>query len=139
VRKGGNKAFAYTLKFTVEKNETQIHKKRSISASEFVALKANKVQHLAELNSSRICTMEKDIYMIIDYYPEVQDQPIIVILQIDQQLQLGQDKRPPQPPVYLKIDKEITDMAEYQHMGLAKRVNMDIEAEEKKPSSDISE
>ena len=32
-KKGSNQAFAYTLKVTIEKNKTLIHKKRSISAS----------------------------------------------------------------------------------------------------------
>ena len=72
-KKGSNQAFAYTLKLTIERNKTLIHKKRSISASEFVALKANKKQRLAELNCSRMCTMEGELYMIIDYYPDVED------------------------------------------------------------------
>ena len=79
-KKGHNQAFAYTLKFVIEKKKKQITKKRCISASEFIAFKANKIKDLAELFCSRICTMENDLYMIIDYYPQVQDQPIIVIL-----------------------------------------------------------
>ena len=35
-KKGSNQAFAYTLKLTIERNKTLVHKKRSISASEFV-------------------------------------------------------------------------------------------------------
>ena len=84
-KKGHNMAYAYTLKLTVEKNKTLINKKRSISASEFIALKANKLPNVEELISNRICTMEGELYMIIDYYPDVKDQPLIVIIQIDQQ------------------------------------------------------
>lgn len=70
-KKGSNQAFAYTLKFVIEKNKTQISKKKSISAAEFITLKANKIPNLAELNCVRMCTMESDLYMIIDYYHEV--------------------------------------------------------------------
>lgn len=42
-KKGSNLAFAYTLKVVLEKNKTQIMKKRSISASEYIHLKQNKI------------------------------------------------------------------------------------------------
>ena len=41
--------------------------------------------------------------MIIDYYPEVKDQPVIVIVQIDQQKMIDTQKRI-QLPDYLVID-----------------------------------
>mmetsp|Transcript_11940 Transcript_11940/g.16223 ORF Transcript_11940/g.16223 Transcript_11940/m.16223 type:complete len:130 (-) Transcript_11940:329-718(-) len=92
-KKGSNQAFAYTLKLTIEQNKTLISKKRSISASEFVALKANKLPNVSELNCQRICTMEGELYMIIDSYPEVEEQPVILIIQIDQSRQAEQSKR----------------------------------------------
>ncbi len=69
---------------TIEKNKTLIHKKRSISASEYIDLKTNKVPGMAELHCQRICTMENQLYIIIDFYPQVEGQPMICVLQLDQ-------------------------------------------------------
>ena len=83
-KKGQNMAFAYTLKITIEKNQSTIHKKRSISASEYVELKQGKIPGMDELICHRLCTMEGTLYMIIDYYPQVKNQPMICILQLDE-------------------------------------------------------
>ena len=136
-KKGSNQAFAYTLKVTVERNKTLINKKRSISASEFIALKANKLKEVKELTCQRICTMEGELYMIIDYYPEVKDQPVIVIVQIDQQKMIDTQKRI-QLPDYLVIEKEITDQPEYTPKSLSGRVIVQSvdDQEERKSSGD---
>jgi len=42
-KKGSNQAFAYTLKVTLELKQTLINKKRSISATEYIDLRQNKV------------------------------------------------------------------------------------------------
>jgi len=120
-KKGANLAFAYTLKMTIEKNKTQIHKKRSISASEYIDLKTNKIKGMHELNCQRICTVEGELYFIIDYYPQVEGQPMICIMQVDQNKMQSENRRI-QTPDYLQIEKEITDMAEYTPAALAKRV-----------------
>ena len=72
-KKGNCKAFAYTLKCTIEKRGQQIHHKKSISAAEFIALQANKIKNLAELFSIRMCTIQDGLYMIVDFYPQVPD------------------------------------------------------------------
>ena len=122
---------------TVERNKTLINKKRSISASEFISLKANKLQGVQELTCQRICTMEGELYMIIDYYPEVKDQPVIVIVQIDQQKMIDTQKRI-QLPDYLIIEKEITDQPEFTPKSLSSRVIIQTldEIEERKSSGD---
>ena len=65
------------------KNKQKINKKRSISASEFIALKANRIKDMAELNFTRVCTLDGDYYLIIDYYAQIKDQPLLLIMQID--------------------------------------------------------
>lgn len=75
--------------------------------------------------------------MIIDYYPEVKDQPVIVIVQIDQQKMIDTQKRI-QLPNYLVIEKEITDQPEYTPKSLSGRVIVQSldDQEERKSSGD---
>ena len=81
--------------------------------------------------------MEGELYMIIDYYPEVKDQPVIVIVQIDQQKMIDTQKRI-QLPDYLIIEKEITDQPEFTPKSLSSRVIVQTldEIEERKSSGD---
>lgn len=111
-KKGSNLAFAYTLKITLEKNKAIIHKKRSISASEYVELKQNKITSMVEVRCQRICTMEGGLYMIIDYYPLVENQPMICILQMNE-TQLAEKNMRIQLPSYLQVEEEITDKPEF--------------------------
>ena len=92
-KKGSNLAFAYTLKVTIEHRQTNINKKRCISASEYIELKQNKLPGMEELNCQRICTMENGLYMIIDYYPNVENQPMICVVQLDE-AQMSQENSP---------------------------------------------
>lgn len=70
-KKGSNQAFAYTLILIIERKNTQIHKKRSISASEFITLKSRRKADMAELNCTRVCTMDGELYLLIDYYAQI--------------------------------------------------------------------
>lgn len=74
-----------------------------------------------ELICQRICTVENDLYIIVDYYPQVEGEPMICIMQVDDAKVYEQNKRI-QMPAYLQIEKEITDMQEYSPAELAKRV-----------------
>lgn len=85
--------------------------------------------------------MENGLYMIIDYYPAVEGQPMICIIQLDEGV-LAENQKRIQLPEYLVVDREITDLPEFQPKSLAKKVNssgstMDVTAalEEKKQSS----
>ena len=137
-KKGSNLAFAYTLKVTIEHRQTLINKKRCISASEYIELKQNKLPGMEELNCQRICTMENGLYMIIDYYPNVENQPMICVVQLDE-ANMAQDNRPIQLPDYLDVEKEITDLPEFQSKALAARQSVPAVDEEKKQQSDGEE
>lgn len=52
--------------------------------------------------------MEEGLYMIIDYYPRVEDKPMICIIQLDE-AQLVEKNARIQLPEYLNVEKEITD------------------------------
>ena len=64
--------------------------------------------------------MENGLYMIIDYYPNVENQPMICVVQLDE-ANMAQDNRPIQLPDYLDVEKEITDLPEFQSKALAAR------------------
>ena len=68
-KKGSNMAYAYTLKITLEKKDTLVNKKRSISAAEYIDYKQNKVQGLETLHCQRISMMDGGLYILIDFYP----------------------------------------------------------------------
>ena len=53
-KRGINDTFTYALKLQIEKNGQLIKKRRNISATEFVALRAHKKEGMSELNSQRI-------------------------------------------------------------------------------------
>ena len=63
--------------------------------------------------------MQDELYMIIDYYPEVKDEPMICIIQLDQNKMEDAAERI-QLPDYLNVEREITDQPEFTAMELAR-------------------
>ena len=59
--------------------------------------------------------------MIIDYYPEIEGQPVICIIQIDEEEHRLQGNLRIKLPSYLLVDRDITDLDEFQPHGLAKK------------------
>ena len=39
---------------------------------------------MIDLDYQRMCTLENELYMIIDWYPKVEGQPMICIIQLDE-------------------------------------------------------
>lgn len=84
-------------------------------------MKQYKIKELHELTYQRICTMQGGLYMIIDYYPHVENQPMICIIQLDSSKIKLQNQRI-NLPEYLEVEQEITDMKEYMDLALAKKI-----------------
>ena len=61
-------------------NDNKVVKRRAISAQEYIELQMYKIKGMQTLEYSRLCTMKDDLYMIIDYYPNVETQPMICIV-----------------------------------------------------------
>jgi hypothetical protein len=118
-KKGQNRAFTYTHKILLERNGQKMLKKRSISASEYIELSQNRIEQLKQVYAQRICMIDEKFYMIFDYYPEIEDQPLICVIQIDEEEHRRQGNLRLKLPSYLNIDKDITDVEEYQPIGLA--------------------
>lgn len=67
------------------KNDQKLMKKRSISASEYIELEQNRREDMKKLVSTRLCSIDEGIYMVIDYYGEVDGQPLTCIIQINEE------------------------------------------------------
>jgi len=118
-KKGQNRAFTYTHKILLERNGQKMQKKRSISASEYIELSQNRIDSLHQIFAQRLCTIDENFYMIFDFYPEIEDQPLICIIQIDEEEHRKQGNLRMKLPSYLNIDRDITDLEEFQAYGLA--------------------
>jgi hypothetical protein len=80
VKKGQKDAFTYTHDMNVQKSNQTLHKKRNISAHEYLSLLEHKKEGFQTLKRRRICAIIKEIYYKIDYYPEVDGQPILLTM-----------------------------------------------------------
>ena len=79
-KRGNNLAFTYTHKMTIEKHGRRYQKKKAISAADYIDLEQAKLPEMKELSATRLVTIDKDLYIIIDYYPEVAGQPMICVI-----------------------------------------------------------
>ena len=71
------------------------------------------------LTATRIVTIDNGLYIIIDYYPEVEGQPMICIIQINEEEHKRSGAGRVKLPSYINVDRDITDLAEYQPRTLA--------------------
>ena len=110
-KRGSNLAFTYTHKMTLEKLGQRYQKKKAISAADYIDLEQTKLPEMKTLTGTRIVTIDAELYIIIDYYPEVDGQPMICIIQINEETHQKQGGGRIKLPDYIQIEKEITDEA----------------------------
>jgi len=79
-KKGSKRSFAYTHKCTIFKNGQQVLKKKNISAAEYFQYKSNAIKGTKQLRSKRVCIIDNGMYIIVDYFPEIDGQPLIAII-----------------------------------------------------------
>ena len=79
-KRGSNLAFTYVHKMTLEKHGQRYQKKRAISAADYIELEQSKLPEMKTLVATRLVTIDQGLYIIIDYYPEVDGQPMICII-----------------------------------------------------------
>jgi hypothetical protein len=76
------------------------------------------INDMHPLKSTRVTTIDKGLYMIFDWYEQVELQPLTCIIQVNNQ-QLQESGSRIMTPSYLQIDKDITDMTEFRPLSLA--------------------
>ena len=79
-KRGSNLAFTYVHKMTLEKHGQRYQKKRAISAADYIELEQSKLPEMKTLRATRLVTIDQGLYIIIDYYPEVDGQPMVCII-----------------------------------------------------------
>jgi CYTH domain-containing protein len=106
-KKGSHFSFSYTLKTTILKNGQKILKKKNISASEYISYKSMKSKDTETIRSKRLCIIDNGVYVIVDYYMEIDGQPMIAIIQVKEQVS-NIDL-----PSFIQVHREITDERQY--------------------------
>ena len=112
-KRGSNSAFTYTHKVTLEKHGQRFQKKKAISATDYIALEQNRKKDYRTLEATRIVTIDNGLYIIIDYYPEVDGQPMICIIQINEESHKRTEAGRVKLPHYIQVDCDITDLKEF--------------------------
>lgn len=103
------------------KNGQKLQKKRQISAGEYIQLEQNRRDDMKPLEYARICTITDDgLYMIIDYYYQLDGQPMTCIIQVNKDIHQASQIGRIALPNYLHIFREITDEETYNQMKMAK-------------------
>lgn len=93
-------------------------RKRSISAAEYVEMESQRRTDIKPLHSTRLCTIDEGIYMIIDWYENVPEQPLTCVIQVNKDQLRNKDLRM-KLPEYLVLDRDITDKEEFMTFALA--------------------
>ena len=58
-------------------------------------------------------TIDNGLYIIIDYYPEIDGQPMICIIQINEESHKRTEAGRVKLPSYIQVDRDITDLEEF--------------------------
>lgn len=78
---------------------------------------------MSELRSQRVCLIENDVNIVVDYFPEVEGAPLVAVCYLDSNCsEKDAEKRPVKLPDYLPIARDITGMPDFQSKALATRV-----------------
>ena len=111
-KKGSKNSYTYTHKITSQTNGQRIHKKKTISAVEYIKYFAQKKKGTSTVRGKRVCIIDNGFYIMVDYYPEVDGQPMLGIIQV--RSDIGQDpKKEISLPSYVKPYREITDEPQF--------------------------
>ena len=117
---------------TLEKLGQRYAKKKAISAADYIELEQTKLPEQKTLTGTRICTLDDDLYIIIDYYPEIDGQPMICIIQINEENHQKAGGGRIKLPDYIQIEKEITDVPQYSPITMSQVNYKAVDYEEKK-------
>ena len=118
-KRGSNLTFTYTHKMTLEKHGQRYQKKKAISAADYIDLEQTKLPEMKTLVATRLVTIDQGLYIIIDYYPEVDGQPMICIIQINEEEHKRSGAGRINLPPYLQVDRDITDVEGFQPKTMA--------------------
>jgi hypothetical protein len=92
-----------------------MHKKKNISSREYLQHLEHKSKDANTLVKKRLCVINKDAYYKIDYYPDIEGQPMLLLMQTTSDKLEEQIAFPP----FFEIYREVTDEKQYQAINMA--------------------
>lgn len=107
-KKGAKNHFTYTHKLNLIVNNQKVLKKRTISAAEYIQQMSNIKKGTKTVRVKRMCLIDNGVYILIDYYPETDGQPMLGIIQVRKG-----NQQSVQLPKYVKVQREVTDEKQY--------------------------
>ena len=110
------------------KQGKKVQKKRSITAPEYINFKSQMKQGTSPLKSKRICLINDGIYLIVNYFPEIDGAPMLGIIQV--KTQISSIELPP----FIKVSREVTDEMGYSAEVMAKE-GYKMDAKDKKETA----
>jgi hypothetical protein len=78
--KGSKNSYTYTHKLTTESNGQRIHKKKAISAVEYISYKSQQKEGTKTICGKRVCIIDNGCYIMVDYYKQIDGQPMLGII-----------------------------------------------------------
>lgn len=107
-KRGGRQSFMYTLNVKLRMKGQVVQKKKSISPTEYISYKQMVKKGTIPLKSKRVCIIDNGVYIIINYFTELDGAPMLGIIQVrhgnQSKLQL---------PDYIKVYRDVTDEPQY--------------------------
>lgn len=99
-----------------------------ITAAEFVELESQRAENMNTLRSTRICTVDQGLYMVLDWFESTDGQPLTCIVQVNSE-DLKNAESQIKLPAYLQVARDITDQEEFKPRTLARtdyKMNRDL-------------
>ena len=103
-KKGYLNQFTYTQKVNLLVKGQRLLKKKNISAAEYIQAKSQIKKESKTLKSKRLCIISDGVYVIVDYFPEIDGAPMLGIIQVRRGNQSKIDL-----PNFVKVHREVTD------------------------------
>jgi hypothetical protein len=79
-KRGSKNSFTYTLNVKLRKKGQVVEKKKSISPTEYIAYKPMISKGTVPLRSKRVCIIDNGVYIIINFFQEVDGEPMLGII-----------------------------------------------------------
>lgn len=82
VKKGSKDSYSYTHEVILKKLDQVLHKKKNITAHEYLNLLESKLVEFRTLYKERKVAIINGVYYKVDYYPYADGQPLILTMQL---------------------------------------------------------
>ncbi len=114
-KKGKKDSYTYTHEICIEKHGQTFHKKRNISAHEYLNLMEQRKAGSTTLHKNRVVVEHEGVLYVVDSFPELPGTPSL--LRVD----VSEEKRGRvEVERHFEVAREVTDQPAYQSLNMAK-------------------